>query len=173
MSRTEEGSQTQREGGSEDCVTYFGLSLVQLLLQFISVHLQHAVALLQSADGFHLFELLLLLGQSLQRGLSEGDERESQYHNGLFLTTYELSSPRVIPASSASRRSACRAAPSPLGPGAALAACGEELLPQTPRTWPRRCPSHAGRTCKATFHPSLSVLGTEQNRAGRVAHSAT
>lgn len=52
--------------------SYFGLSLLQLLLQLFSVHFQHPVGFLKSTDSFYLLQLLLLLGQSLGRSLNTG-----------------------------------------------------------------------------------------------------
>lgn len=45
--------------------SYFSLSLLQLLLQFISVHFQHLVGFLESVDALHPLQLFLLLGQGL------------------------------------------------------------------------------------------------------------
>lgn len=55
--------------------THSGLGLLQLLLQLLSVQLQHLVGFLERAERLHLPQLLLLLGERLCRGLRQ-DERE-------------------------------------------------------------------------------------------------
>lgn len=49
--------------------THSGLSLLQLLFHFVSVHFQHLVGFLERAESLDLLQLLLLLGQSLCCGL--------------------------------------------------------------------------------------------------------
>lgn len=64
--------------------THSGLSLLQLLLQLLSVQLQHLVGFLQHAESLHLPQLLLLLGQRLCCGLRQ-DQREKALKRNIIV----------------------------------------------------------------------------------------
>lgn len=72
--------------------THSGLSLLQLLFQLLSVHLQHLVGFLESTESLHLLQLLLLLGESLCCSLRQGEKENTLKINNIKMNAFSCDS---------------------------------------------------------------------------------
>lgn len=72
--------------------THSGLSLLQLLFQLLSVHLQHLVGFLESTESLHLLQLLLLLGESLCCSLRQGEKENTLKIDNIKMNAFSCDS---------------------------------------------------------------------------------